>query len=66
MKGQDRHIADLVARARFRGRDGFFLLHTEPMARTETRIPWPDVSSIFGRLFEEYALPTNPTALFSD
>ena len=39
VKGKKKHVADLVAQARFRGRDAFFLLHTEPMARTEPDFP---------------------------
>jgi hypothetical protein len=62
--GKDKHIADLVARARFRDHDTFFLLHTEPMARPEADFP-RRMFQYFARLFEEYALPVYPIVLFS-
>src|SRR5690348_13989362 len=52
VKGKDRHIADLVAQARFRGEETFFLLHTEPMARPEADFP-ARMFRYFARLFEE-------------
>ncbi len=64
VKGKKKHVADLVAQARFRGRDAFFLLHTEPMARTEPDFPGR-MFGYFARLLEEYALPIYPIALFS-
>ena len=62
--GKDRHIADLVAHARFRGEDAFFLLHAEPMARPEANFP-ARMFRYFSRLFEEYSLPVYPIVLFS-
>ncbi len=64
VKGKNKHVADLVAKARFRDHDAFFLLHAEPMARTEAGFPGR-MFGYFARLLEEYALPIYPIALFS-
>ena len=64
VKGGDRHIADLVAKARFRDREAYFLLHTEPMARVEAEFP-RRMFQYFARLLEEHTLLVYPIALFS-
>src|SRR5436305_9809062 len=64
LTGGNRHEVDLVARARFQGRDTFFLIHVESQARRE-----PDFGSrmfrYFARLHEKFNLPVYPVALFS-
>jgi hypothetical protein len=60
----ERHEADLVARARFRGQGLCFLIHVENQAQ-----PQPNFArrmfGYFARLHERYDLPVYPIAVFS-
>jgi hypothetical protein len=55
---------DLLARARFKGRDTFFLIHVESQARRESHFP-RRMFRYFARLHEKFDLPVYPVALFS-
>jgi hypothetical protein len=60
----EKHEADLVVHARFRGKPVYFLIHVEPQARQE------DVFSqrmfmYFARLHEKYDLPIYPICVLS-
>jgi hypothetical protein len=60
----ERHEADVVARARFRGQDSCFLVHVENQAQ-----PQPEFARrmfrYFARLHEKHALPVYPIVVFS-
>jgi len=56
--------ADLVVKARFRGKETFFLVHVENQARRETDFP-ERMFRYFYRLLDRYGLPIYPVALFS-
>jgi hypothetical protein len=60
----ERHEADIVAKARFRGKDLGFLIHVEPQARRETVFS-RRMFTYFARLHEKYDMPIYPIALFS-
>jgi predicted transposase YdaD len=59
-----RHEVDLLAKAKFRGHDAFFLIHTETQAARQ-----PDFAGrmfrYFARLHEKHRLPVYPIALLS-
>lgn len=60
----EKHQVDLIVKVRFRGQEGFFLVHVENQAKYQ-----PDFSQrmfrYFSRLYERHALPVYPIALFS-
>ena len=60
----ERHEADLVARARFRGQALCFLIHVESQAQPQANFP-RRMFGYFARLHEKYDLPVYPIALFS-
>jgi hypothetical protein len=60
----ERHEVDLLAKARFRGRDAFFLIHVEFQSSAGEDFP-RRMFRYFARLFEELALPVYPIAVFS-
>ncbi len=60
----ERHEADIVAKARFRGKELGFLVHVEPQARPEAVFP-RRMFTYFARFHEKYGLPVYPIALFS-
>jgi hypothetical protein len=60
----ERHEADIVAKARFRGKDLGFLIHIEPQARREAVFP-RRMFTYFARFHEKYDLPVYPIAVFS-
>ncbi len=60
----EKHEADLVARAHFRGQESFFLIHLESQAQSRTPFG-RRMFCYFARLHERYHLPVYPIALFS-
>jgi hypothetical protein len=60
----DRHEADLVVRARFRGQGLCFLIHVENQAQPQMNFP-RRMFGYFARLHEKYDLPVYPIAVFS-
>jgi len=59
-----RREADLVAKARFKGVDSCFLIHTETQAQHQKEFP-RRLFVYFARLHEQYNLPVYPIVLFS-
>ena len=59
----EQYEADLIAQVRFRTQESFFLIHVENQAKAQSdfsrRIRY------FARLYEKFALPVYPIALFS-
>jgi len=60
----ERHEADLVMKARFQGRDSFFLIHLEHQARREGEFG-RRLFRYFARLYEKHGLPVYPVVIFS-
>ena len=60
----ERYEADLVLKARFRNQDSFFLIHIENQAQSQADFD-RRMFRYFARLYEKYALPVYPVALFS-
>lgn len=61
----ERHEVDLLVKVRIRGRgDVFFLIHVENQATAQEHFA-RRMFVYFARLFEKYALPIFPVALFS-
>ena len=59
-----KHEVDILARARFRGSDAFFILHNKNQSYTEPNFN-ERMFVYFGRLFEKYRLPIYPIVVFS-
>jgi hypothetical protein len=59
-----RHEADLVIKARFQGRESFFLIHIEHQARREGDFG-RRLFRYFARLYEKHGLPVYPVVIFS-
>jgi predicted transposase YdaD len=59
-----KHEADLVAKAQFRGRESFFLVHVEHQAQPQTDFN-RRMFGYFAGLHSRHALPVYPIALFS-
>ena len=59
-----KYEADVVAQAKFRGEDAFFLLHVEAQSYPEEDFP-RRIFRYFARLFDKYELKIYPIALFS-
>lgn len=61
----EKHEVDLIAKARFRGQDWFFLFHVEAQA-DDRKPPFPRrMFTYFARLHEEHGLPVYPVVIFS-
>jgi len=60
----ERHEVDLVAKAKFRGKEAFFLIHVENQATAQDSFP-ERMFRYFSRLHEKYRLPVYPIVLFS-
>jgi Domain of unknown function (DUF4351)/Putative transposase, YhgA-like len=60
----ERHEVDLLAKARFRGKEAFFLIHVENQASAQEIFP-QRMFRYFARLHEKYRLPVYPIVLFS-
>ena len=59
-----RHEAHLVIKARFQGRESFFLIHVEHQARREGDFG-RRLFRYFARLYEKHGLPVYPVVIFS-
>jgi len=62
--GGERHEVDLVVKARFRGRDAFFLIHIENQASAQRDFP-RRMFNYYARLHLDRGLPVYPIAIFS-
>lgn len=60
----EKHEVDLVAKARFRDQEAFFLVHIENQASPQSDFP-KRMFTYFARLHEKYDLPIYPVVLFS-
>jgi len=60
----EKHEADLVVKAKFRGKDSFFLINVEPYADNRGEVG-RKMFQYFARLLEKHQLPVYPIALFS-
>jgi len=60
----ERHEVDVLARARFRGRDSCFLVHVENQAQEQSGFA-ARMFGYFARLHEKFRLPIYPIAVFS-
>jgi hypothetical protein len=60
----DKHLVDLVMRVKFRGEDGFFLVHVEAQADKQRDYP-KRMFHYFARLTDTYDLPIYPIAVFT-
>jgi predicted transposase YdaD len=62
--GGERHEVDLVVKARFQGRDAFFLIHVETQSWPQAAFP-ERMFDYFALLHLKFRLPIYPIALFS-
>ncbi|MEH1826505.1 MAG: DUF4351 domain-containing protein [Nostoc sp.] len=60
----EKYETDLLVKARFRGQESFFLVHLEHQAYYQEAFDLR-MYRYFARLYEKYALPVYPIALFS-
>lgn len=60
----EQYEADLVVKARFREQESFFLIHVENQAQTQVDFG-RRMFRYFARLYEKFALPVYPVAIFS-
>jgi hypothetical protein len=60
----ERHEADLVVKARWRGRSSFFLLHIEPQSGWQALFP-RRMFIYFSRLYETYGVEVYPIAVLT-
>jgi len=60
----ERHEADILVKARFRGEDAFFLIHIENQASAQAGFA-ERMFRYFARLYENHDLPVYPVAIFS-
>lgn len=60
----ERHEADVVARARFRGKHSCFLVHVENQAQAQAEFG-RRMFRYFARLHEKHAIPVYPVVVFS-
>jgi hypothetical protein len=60
----DRHEADLLVQAKFRGEDSCFLIHTEHQSYAEANFG-QRMFNYFARLYQKYRLPIYPIVIFS-
>ncbi len=62
----EKHEADLIVKARFRGQQSFFLFHIEAQADDRKKPPFSKrMFTYFARLHEEHDLPVYPVVIFS-
>ncbi len=62
----EKHEADLIVKARFRGQESFFLFHIEAQADDRKKPPFPKrMFTYFARLHEGHDLPVYPVVIFS-
>ena len=64
VRAREKHIVDLLVRAKFRGQETFFLIHVENQASSKADFP-KRMFSYFARLHEEHDLPIYPVVIFS-
>lgn len=64
LTGGDRHEVDIIAKAKFKDQEAFFLIHVEDQAKAEGRFP-RRMFHYFARLDERFDLPIYPVAVFS-
>lgn len=64
VSASERHEVDLLAKARFKGEEAFFLIHVENQSSTEPTFA-ARMFRYFARLQEKFSLPVYPIALFS-
>ncbi len=60
----EQYEADLIAKVRFCSQESFFLIHVENQAKAQTDFS-KRMFRYFARLYEKFALPVYPIALFS-
>jgi hypothetical protein len=60
----EKYEADLLAKAKFREQETFFLIHVENQAQSQTDFG-RRMFRYFARLYEKFALPIYPIAIFS-
>jgi len=60
----EKHVADLLARARWSGADAFVLIHLEHQAQAQTHFP-KRMFRYFARLHEKFDLPVYPVVVYS-
>lgn len=60
----EQYEADLIAKVRFRNQESFFLIHVENQANAQTDFS-KRMFRYFARLYEKFAFPVYPIALFS-
>lgn len=60
----ERYEVDLITKCRFRGKETFFLIHTEHQAKRERNFA-KRMYRYFARPTEKFDLPVYPIALFS-
>ncbi|MGK7877068.1 MAG: Rpn family recombination-promoting nuclease/putative transposase [Xenococcaceae cyanobacterium] len=60
----EQYEADLLVKAKFRGQESYFLIHIENQSYSETDFS-RRMFRYFARLYEKFALPVYPIALFS-
>src|SRR5215203_2616310 len=61
---RERHEVDLLVKARFRGKESFFLIHVETQASAQEDFA-RRMFQYFARLYEQYQLPVYPIVIFS-
>jgi predicted transposase YdaD len=61
---RERHEVDLLVKARFRGKESFFLIHVETQASAQEDFA-RRMFQYFARLYETYGLPIYPIVIFS-
>lgn len=60
----EKYEADLLVKARFQGKESFFVVHLEHQAQYQKTFP-RRMFRYFSRLYEKHNLPVYPIALFS-
>ncbi|HLK61227.1 MAG TPA: DUF4351 domain-containing protein [Chthonomonadaceae bacterium] len=64
IQAREKHIVDLLVKARFRGQATFFLVHVENQATSKSNFP-KRMFAYFARLHEKHDLPIYPVVIFS-
>ncbi|HLK56355.1 MAG TPA: DUF4351 domain-containing protein [Chthonomonadaceae bacterium] len=64
VRAREKHIVDLLVKARFRGQETFFLVHVENQASSKANFP-KRMFAYFARLHEKHDLPIYPVVIFS-
>lgn len=60
----ERHEADVIVQAKFRGQDAFFLIHVEHQSYAQAEFA-RRMFKYWARLFEKYNIPVYPIVLYS-